>query len=698
MSQVVTELVIDSSGAQRGAADYSRAMDSAQAATDNLARSMTGMSAGDLASLIAVFAGAGAGIGLFIKFVTDANAGMADLGRTARQVGLDVEKFQELRFAGTASGLSNEEFGSGMQSMARQLNDAQREANGLRRLLEQNGVSLRDSNGQLMTQTRLIETAANLMKRAATEQDKIKIAEMVGLTRQWVPLLENGSDAMNALAKEASAAGVILSRETIERAAEFDKEWKKVSIAFSSNFKDAIADILPDLGNLILLATDAFKKVKSAVKSEGVAQGDSIAEDVRRVWEAIKTLNSADDGSIDRLAASLGNLFRLQLEVNSPFGGGRVGGFSIGGESVADHTKNVRGMADEIASAERDLAEQARAANAELEKQRKLAGGGGPKTIIPSRDSGGGDAVDRAINSLRKHTLQQEADAQAVGLGAGALARFRAEAAETAAVLANGGKQTAEQKRQFDELKTAAEAAAIALAKAKINAEISFGRQTAFLTQDDVAIARALASVYGNDVPAALASTEAAAMRANAMMKGIGDSISNNLSNGISDAISGAKSLKDVFSNVATSIVNDIQKMIVKMLIVGPLMQQLQALLGAFGGPGNALPAIALPGGGYSGPIGPVAGLSAPVSSSVATSVPVVSAMRSSIRAGNDNAPRVQVNIVNNSGEKVERRQSSQGGVDIHDIVIGEFKRAAAGGEVDDVMGRFSVSPGTRRR
>lgn len=135
------------------------------------------------------------------------------------------------------------------------------------------------------------------------------------------------------------------------------------------------------------------------------------------------------------------------------------------------------------------------------------------------------DAVDRAINTLRRHVGQQEADAKAVGLGAGALARYRAEAAQTSAIAANNGKITEKQSRDFKALADDAEAAAVALAKAQVASQADFNRKTAFLSQEDVSIAQQLRGIYGNDVPAALASTEAAAIRVNTAFKEISDGL-----------------------------------------------------------------------------------------------------------------------------------------------------------------------------
>ncbi|OKO66957.1 hypothetical protein AC628_40630, partial [Bradyrhizobium sp. NAS96.2] len=124
----------------------------------------------------------------------------------------------------------------------------------------------------------------------------------------------------------------------------------------------------------------------------------------------------------------------------------------------------------------------------------------GRPSNVATRGDAALDPVDRAINSLRKHTEVQEADTRAVGLGDAALAAFRATAAETSAVQANGGKETAAQARQFAELRDRAAAAADALAQAKVSSQIDFNSKTAFLSSDDVAIASQLKGIYGNDV------------------------------------------------------------------------------------------------------------------------------------------------------------------------------------------------------
>lgn len=211
-----------------------------------------------------------------------------------------------------------------------------------------------------------------------------------------------------------------------------------------------------------------------------------------------------------------------------------------------------------------------------------------------------GDAVDRAINQLDKHTEQTLADAAATGLGAAALARFRAEALETSAVQANNGKETEEQAAKFKLLQDKAAAAADALARAQVANSISRGQQTALLSPEDVQIASQLQTIYPN-VSQALNSVEASALRANQALSGVSSEISGDLTSGLTDIVSGTKSVSQGFNDMVASIIKDIEKMIIKLMIVQPLMRGINGLFGV-GGTGS----FATDGIGGFGPTAPI--------------------------------------------------------------------------------------------
>lgn len=179
------------------------------------------------------------------------------------------------------------------------------------------------------------------------------------------------------------------------------------------------------------------------------------------------------------------------------------------------------------------------------------------------------DAVDRAINSVSRHVEQQKADAAAVGLGAAALAEFRVQAAETAAVQANGGKETAEQAAQFAKLKTEAGAAADALAKAKIDYFISRGQQTALLSPEDVQIANQLKERYP-DVATALASVEAEAIRVNNTVRDLatlGQDVSRSFAVDFETAIRNGTSALDALKTAGLNALGKIADKLTSMAV-----------------------------------------------------------------------------------------------------------------------------------
>lgn len=153
------------------------------------------------------------------------------------------------------------------------------------------------------------------------------------------------------------------------------------------------------------------------------------------------------------------------------------------------------------------------------------------------------DAWDRATAAIDKHAAKLSADTIAVGQSAATQEQLRAEfslleaaklsdrdvtdrqieaytnyrATMTAsqALQAAGIKWSADEVAAFDRTTASIKLRTNELEKAKVAEAITFGRQTAFLTSEDVQIAQQLKTIYGNDVPAALASSQAAALRLN---------------------------------------------------------------------------------------------------------------------------------------------------------------------------------------
>ncbi|MDP1867004.1 MAG: hypothetical protein Q8L13_11775 [Bradyrhizobium sp.] len=543
--QVVTQLTIASDTS--GAAAYERAMASAEQAATGYNNAVAGIAAAAVAGLV--------GLKSLMDYVASANKQLADMNTMAKQVGLTLSDFQGVQFGGQIKGMTEAQINAGLEKSAALLNDAQRNANSLSKQFEANGVSIRNANGQLISQNQLLGAAADMIKRARDPGDQLAIAQMLGFTKEWIPLLEQGSGAMADLTDEARKAGAVIDDETIAKAVEFDREWRKSSVEMSAYMRAALVGLLPYVNDLINRMAEFLKTIDWAKVATHFEEGAGKLGDAAGIPneagikigitpEADKAMQEFKDASffsVEKYAAAARILTAAVQSVDAIserdvkwYRGADAGTFAarFAGESAlsvgqANSTKPVIDTSDAaMGSAKRTAAWIAEGAAWKNLSSQVLSGAdamAGGFTKVASKSEEVDDAVDRAINSLAKHIRAQQADADSMGLGARAHAEFRAQAAMTSAVQANGGEITADQAAEFEKLKKQAGDAAEALERAKVASQIDFARKTAFLSPQDVAIANQLRGIYGNDVPAALASTEAAAIRVNTAMRDISD-------------------------------------------------------------------------------------------------------------------------------------------------------------------------------
>lgn len=201
------------------------------------------------------------------------------------------------------------------------------------------------------------------------------------------------------------------------------------------------------------------------------------------------------------------------------------------------------------------------------------------------------DAFQTTIDQINKHMAAVKAEAATIDANTATRDRAKAVAQlEEAAKRANtaAGKEntavTDEQRAAIEKQADALMKVVAAAEKAKVDSSIRQGAATAFLTPEDVSIAQQLRGIYGNDIPAALASTEAAAMRLNDANREIASTISTNMTTALADVFDGTKSAGAAVADFAKIALRAIEETIIKLLIVGPLMRGLQGGLGGLFG------------------------------------------------------------------------------------------------------------------
>lgn len=258
--------------------------------------------------------------------IIEANREIAGFGETAKRVGLDLQRFQELRLAAAQQNVEGKTFDAGLEGLAAKLNEARQTENDLTRLLDENNVRYKDRKGEVISTNEALAVAADLINRAATEQDKIKIAEAFSLPKDFVPLLENGAEALRKLAQNARESGTILSDEVIAKAKEFDDAWTSAWASFTANAKSGIVTALQGLVDLAKQA-QAFAAKTQPFSVESMFGFESITNDAEsRRGRGFQGIGQASEPLVVNV--------RKPTKTSSLFGGGGGGGGE--GKSEAD--------------------------------------------------------------------------------------------------------------------------------------------------------------------------------------------------------------------------------------------------------------------------------------------------------------------------------------------------------------------------
>lgn len=558
-------------------------IDNTTQSVESLGDALTNTSQLSLTALAGIGAGAiGAVASLegFLNYIAKANKELADMKTTATEAGLSLKDFQSVAFAGQVTGLDTSQINAGLAKSAQLLNDAQRNANSLSKEFDANSLSIKGANGQLITETQLLTTAGDLVRRAQTPQDQIAIAQMLGFTKEWIPLLEQLSHGMDSVTNSAEDAGAVISDETIAKAAEFDEKWRKSSVEWSSYMKAAFSEALPYIDKLIEKSADFIHSIDPAQIQK--ASDESFKEFEKATGiPAEDGVITIDTEGLQKATQEWSNQPVFELHTWTNFGKALWNGFSLqNGESAAN---TIPGYASQR------ITEPSYPTAAQMDAAFDKANPADPgsrehpypglsasdyESLTPSKvaakDTGNSrDAIDRAEESLLKYVKTQQAAADSVGTTADNVERLKAMAQLEAAAEKEGISVTGERAKQFQELAQRAGDAALALEKAKTANQIDYSRQTSFLTPQDLQIATSLKNIYP-DVTTALNSAEAAQMRMNNALKDFSNEARTDITGFATDlthAMQAGNSFWQSFQSAGVNALNKISDKLMSMAI-----------------------------------------------------------------------------------------------------------------------------------
>jgi len=199
---------------------------------------------------------------------------VADMADQAESIGLAVEDFQAIAFAGHQSGVETDKLTSLFQKFNVQVSEARTKGNDLSAILQANGVSLFNANGELRTQKELFYEIVHLITSAKSAQDQAAIAQAAFSKggADALPFLKQGVEAIQQSEQAARDSGAVISKELVEKAHAFDDAWTAVWDSFSARSKSAVLGIMTDLDDLISKADGFLGKLIDTGKAGAAFQ------------------------------------------------------------------------------------------------------------------------------------------------------------------------------------------------------------------------------------------------------------------------------------------------------------------------------------------------------------------------------------------------------------------------------------------
>jgi hypothetical protein len=270
------------------------------------------------AAIGVAFVAAAAASVYLVKASIDA---MDEMSKLAQQTGTTVESLSALSFAADLSGVSNEDLGSALVKLTRNMSDA---ANGTGIAVEgfkALGISVTNADGSLKGSDAVLTEIAQKFASFKDGAEKTALAVNVfGKSgAQLIPLLNSGADGLQAMKEEAAQLGIILDTTTSKAAEQFNDNLTRIGAAIKGLANTAAKDLLPTLNDLSdqfveLAKSQAFVETTTAIVKASIGGLINIFQVITVLASDVAFVLNSVGKSIGGVAAGYAALARLDIK------------------------------------------------------------------------------------------------------------------------------------------------------------------------------------------------------------------------------------------------------------------------------------------------------------------------------------------------------------------------------------------------
>ncbi len=273
---------------------YARGLNKMRGQTKQFSGKVKGLLAGAFA-----FAGIG-GIKTIIK-------DMAEIGRTAKRLGIGVEMFQKLAFSAGQTGVDTERLADAMKDLDVKLTDGIMRGGSFAELIDELGMNMEDL--EKMAPDERILAFSDAIQNASGSLSRFGADEFGDAMYEMLPWLELGSQGILDLAKGVYT----LSEAQIKAAERADAKIDAVTASMKAGVSIFIANFIGAFEYYVTMGTQAFTEVANVASSFGDIMKAIFTGDFSGAKTAFNNLVGDAEGALDRIKQAGNEVLDEQL-------------------------------------------------------------------------------------------------------------------------------------------------------------------------------------------------------------------------------------------------------------------------------------------------------------------------------------------------------------------------------------------------
>lgn len=167
--------------------------------------------------------------------------------KQAQSVGLLVEQYTALTYAGNLSGVAQQDMAGALTLLSRRAKDAADGSKEAAESFDRLGISVTTPAGALKATDQLLAELADRFAAMPDSAEKTAFAtEILGRSgAKLIPLLNGGADGLRAMADEARELGVVIDTQTAKAAEQFNDNLTRLSELARGFGNDLAREMLP---------------------------------------------------------------------------------------------------------------------------------------------------------------------------------------------------------------------------------------------------------------------------------------------------------------------------------------------------------------------------------------------------------------------------------------------------------------------